>query len=73
MGSKDAALFKSLIYKSEELLKIIQASTLLGGIGGTVLGLLLLLITCLVARPGCVRLSMIGMGWNAGVKYWTFV
>lgn len=53
VGPADAALFKSLIYTSDALVKTIQASSMLGGTGATGLGLLFLLITCLLARPRC--------------------
>jgi hypothetical protein len=54
VGPADAALFQSVVYKSADILSTIQTATLLGGIGAGGLGLVLLLITCLVARPRCV-------------------
>jgi hypothetical protein len=56
VGEKDAALFASAVYKSADILQMIQASTFLGGVGAMGLGLLLLLLTCLVTRPRCVSL-----------------
>lgn len=54
VGEQDAALFNSVVYKSDEILKAIQSASVLGGLGATGLGLLFILIVCMVARPKCV-------------------
>lgn len=67
MGEQDAALFNSVVYKSDEILKAIQSASVLGGLGATGLGLLFILIVCMVARPKCVRVGRLYGG--TGVFY----